>query len=593
MRATLPVRVRACSGPAIILCAALIASAALFGRGPSCGHDFDFHFVSWVDAFHSLRQGILYPRWAPSPNYGAGEPRFIFYPPLTWMAGAILRVLLPWKRISAVLTFLMFAAAGLSTRALARQLLHNAAATFAGCVAIFSGYTLFTAYERTAFGELTGSFWIPLLLLFLLRDLHPDARTLRRAFDGSAVLLTLVVAGAWLSDAPLGVIASYTVAALAVLASVLRRSWAPIVRSAVAATLGLGLAAIYIVPAAVEQPWVAIHQATDDPGYLIENNWFFARHAGADMRDHDAELFKVSMISLSMLIVACTSGVFVLRRSAPSQRRQWLIPLCAIPPAVLFLQLPLSHFVWDLLPKLRYLQFPWRWLVLLETPMAILFAAAIWPLRLHFRRMFVFAFAAAALLFSTASFYGLLFYQDCDEDDAPHGVISTYYAGDGFEGMDEYAPPGVDNSIAPLDLPMACLSPSPSTVLGVGSGGVPPAWAPDQHSCLATYDADQPARLASQHIRIHANPPIAGYLILRLRRYPAWQVRVRGVLQHHLPQREDGLYAVPVPAGPVTIALDWINTPDILIGRTLSAVSLLLFAGLWFIERRPAGPQVS
>ena len=57
------------------------------------------------------------------------------------------------------------------------------------------------------------------------------------------------------------------------------RSWAPVLRATVAAALGLGLAAIYLVPAAVEQSWVDIRQATDDPGLLIENSWLFARHA--------------------------------------------------------------------------------------------------------------------------------------------------------------------------------------------------------------------------------------------------------------------------------------------------------------------------
>src|SRR5260370_35729867 len=112
----------------------------------------------------------MYPHWTPSPNYGAGEPRFIFYPPLTWMAGAILGVVLPWRLVPLALTFLLLAATGLATRALARQAFNDGIATLAGCAAIFSGYALFTAYERSAFAELTGGFWVPLMLLLMLRD---------------------------------------------------------------------------------------------------------------------------------------------------------------------------------------------------------------------------------------------------------------------------------------------------------------------------------------------------------------------------------------------------------------------------------------
>ena len=75
-------------GPAIICLAAIIATSPDLIRKTSCGHDFDFHLASWLDAAASWRHGLFYPHWAPSPNYGAGEPRFVFYPPLTWMLGA-------------------------------------------------------------------------------------------------------------------------------------------------------------------------------------------------------------------------------------------------------------------------------------------------------------------------------------------------------------------------------------------------------------------------------------------------------------------------------------------------------------------------
>ena len=74
-------------------------------RGNSCGHDFDVHLVSWLDCVNAWRHGIPYPHWTPSPNYGAGEPRFVFYPPLTWMLGAALGLILPWHLAPIALTF--------------------------------------------------------------------------------------------------------------------------------------------------------------------------------------------------------------------------------------------------------------------------------------------------------------------------------------------------------------------------------------------------------------------------------------------------------------------------------------------------------
>ena len=86
----------------IILLASALSVPILF-HGSVCGDDSQFHLISWLDAQHSWKQGIPYPHWAPSPNYRAGEPRFVYYPPLSWMAGAALSLILPWRFVPAAL----------------------------------------------------------------------------------------------------------------------------------------------------------------------------------------------------------------------------------------------------------------------------------------------------------------------------------------------------------------------------------------------------------------------------------------------------------------------------------------------------------
>ncbi|MGA7857171.1 MAG: hypothetical protein WCA11_04560 [Terracidiphilus sp.] len=578
-------------GPAVILLAALVATSPQIFRGNTCGHDFDFHLVSWIDCLHSWRQGILYPHWAPSANFGAGEPRFIFYPPLTWMLGAALGLVLRWKLVPLALTFLLLAATGLAARALARQALPDGAATLAGCAALFSGYTLFTAYERTAFGELAGGFWIPLLLLLILRDRNPSASAIRRAFDGSAAPLALVVAGAWLSNAPLGVMACYLLAAFALALALLWHSWAPVLRASFAVTLGLGLSSFYLVPAAFEQRWVDIRQVIDDPGYQIQNSWLFARHASQALELHDLELLKVSAIAVTMIAVALAGFLLSWTRGTLPGKLGWFLPLALIPVAVLFLQLPISLPVWNALPKLRFLQFPWRWLVVLEAPMGIFFATAIWTSRPWLRAILLTACAPVFLAATLTA--GFNFFQPCDEDDAVWGMLDVYHTGQGFEGTDEYAPPDADNSLLPMGLPEACLTSSPSTVLGQGPEGTDLEWAPDQHTCDATFNAaPSQGESAAEHLRIDVNSPHAGYLILRLRTYPAWQVRLNGRLLDDLPERADGLMAVPVPQGPVDLTVNWTTTRDSITGRWLSALALASLIALSWLERKFSRPRL-
>ena len=584
---------RPLAGPALILLSAAFATAPQFVRGPSCGHDFDFHLVSWLDALSSWHHGLFYPHWTPSPNYGAGEPRFMFYPPLTWMLGALLGAVLPWRVVPMALVFLLLAATGLATRALARQALSDGPATLAGCAAIFCGYTLFTAYERSAFGEMTGGFWTPALLMLILRDRKrtapgpPDSRPshIHSAFDGSALLLSLVVAGAWLSNAPLGVMLSYLLAAVAITVAILKRSWAPLLRAGAATLVGLALSAFFLVPAAWEQRWVAIRQAVDDPGLLIENSWLFARHADPRLELHDVELIRVSFIGVTMVAVALLGLLVSLWRKTLSVEQSWWVPLGLIPVVVLLLQFPVSEPLWTLLPKLRFLQFPWRWLVVLEAPMAIFFAAALWVSGRVWRIIAV--LVSTAVFTAATAIASISMFQACDQEDDVNGMVADYRAGNGFEGTDEYAPLGADNSLVATNLSFSCLVLDPETTLGKGDPDTAPEWSADQGTCDATFpEAHGSEGAPAEHVRLVASTPHSGYLVLRLRSYPAWRISLNGATVGPLPTRDDGLMAVPVPQGRVELSADWTTTRDVVTGRLISLVGLLLVTGLWLLEYR-------
>ncbi len=579
-------------GPAFILLAAAVATGPILLHGSFCGDDFEFHVVSWFDVQQSWLHGIPYPHWMASANYNAGEPRFMFYPPLTWMLGAAFGFVLPWPLVPVAIIFLFLAATGVATRALALEALPDASATLAGCVAVFSGFALFTAYERTAFAELTGGLWIPLLLLFALRDRNPTASLWRRTLDGSTLLLALLLAGCWLSDGPVGVMASYLLAAVAVVASLLARSWAHLLRASIAAALGIALPALYLIPAAREQSWVDLRAAVDYPVFRIQNNWLFAHHMDPQLAPFQYFLHRASMLAALTIGVALLSLLilFVRRRYAPQNGSAtimhcWWIPLALIPVAVLFLQFPISLPVWNLLPKLRFLQYPWRWVLVTEAPMAIFFAAAIWPGKTagRWQRRTV-AVLCTVMFLTTTLFDARTFLRICKEGDTVADLLDQYRGGGGLEGTDEYEPPDSDHWKIATGLPDACFSADPDTALGLAdSPDAIPAWRPEQGSCVATATA-QVHR--PEHLRIDTVTPQPGYLILRLLSYPAWRITVNGQPTSPADPRDDGLIAVPVPQGRVDVAVDWATTSDVVAGRCLSGLALLLVIGLGFIERK-------
>lgn len=571
-------------GPLVILLAATVAVGPLFFSGaPWEGFDFTFHFVSWYDFAHSLMRGVPYPHWASSANFGAGEPRFIFYPPLSWMVGGFLGLLLPWNVVPVVFLFLLVSATGLATRALAREALEDGPATLAGCFAIFIGYAIFNVYKRSAYAELAGGLWIPLLLLFLLRNRNPGGRFWQRAFDGSTVPLALMLAGAWLSNGPVGVMASYLLAGTAAVSAITQKSCAPLMRAITAAILGLGAICFYLVPAAMEESWATMQYAVTSQGLRLENNWLFARHIyDPFLYGHDLLLQKVSSVAVIMFVVA-VNGILIswLRGTLPGERRWW-VPLAVIPFVVLLLLFPISWPLWNLLPRMRFIQFPWRWLVVLEAPMAIFLASAVWVVRVRWRIVVI---AACAVVFvGVTAFAKQNWFQD-PSGFAP-AMMESVENGQGADGYPEYRPPGVRRNRVDKNLPNACMVTDLSKGFGLGEDGIyfPDNWTHDPKSC-----ADfQMAPFGSEGRRFTGVADRDGYLVLHLRSYPSWRAAVNGVLVTATLEHWYGLIVVPVSKGNVDVTVQWQNGGDVTAGRLLSLFFLCLLAGFYWLERKLA-----
>jgi len=543
----------------LVAVAATAVIAPMFFLGNASGHDFQFHLASWLDVAGQWREGIPFPRWAEWANWGYGEPRFIFYPPGSWMLGATLGSLLPWRMAPGAFIWLALMLAGFSMWRFAREWLTPPEAAGAAVLYAVNPYHLIIIYYRSDFAELLASALFPLALWGAVRLLRDGWRGLQ--------FLAVPFALIWLANAPAAVLATYSLMLLFFVASILRRSITPLVLGGISMATGFGLAAFYIFPAAYEQRWVQIHQALAD--LLSPDKSFLFTHA----IDPEFLIFnwKVSGVAMGVMLITGNSAVLIACRRREFPEIWWI--LLALGASATLLMFPPSLFLWRWLPKLEFVQFPWRCLGVLDFVFAFFFAAAIG----RAKRPWVGCLAITIALTTLA--IALVNDGWWDSEDIPV-LTRSIKAGRGYEGTDEYQPLGCDRYELPGTDPLGEMIAKPASRIQQfdrDAGAFKPA--PDNIVHIERWTANE-KRFATQE----AGPTT---LALRLLNYPGWIVQVDGknILPSAAPETAQMLVALPTGAHQVEV--QFTSTWDRIAGVIISAILAILLAAYLFLTRTP------
>ena len=584
-------------GAVVVVALCLIAVTPWLTRpGLPAGTDAEIHVPRVVEFANVLADGVLYPRWSPNFYLGYGYPLFNFYAPLVYYlaqpfylfasaAGAV-------KALFIVGTLL----AGLGMYTFARRRLGQVAGVVASAAFLYAPYlVLIDPLVRVDLPEYFAIAWMPWVFWGFDRLLEGNRRV-------DVALAALPLAALALTHNLMLLLFSPLLMAYLILRLLLARERIAWARVAGAGAIAVGLAAVFWLPALIEKQYVILDQVVgyDDfdfhrhfltlrellrPSPLLDlgalnpplaynlglpqwglavvgwlGSWRFKRGNGRLKRNPRAGFLSSPGLAGGAVADRPNQGGLA-----------WSAGFMGVAALVLsFFTLEISSGVWEAIPLLRYVQFPWRLLGVAALPISWLVGAGVAAVGRRWRLWAASGMLALVLVGALPALYPPL-WTPIQADFSPRDIIQLELDGValGTTANREYTPVWVKSPPG-----------ASGAVLASYKGGGP----------VDRFDGGSlPEGTSFRIVNSRTNEDIfevvsSQSFTATIRRFyfPGWRAWIDGKPVDIVPSEPRGFITVPLPAGTHTLELRFGSTWPRRIGAIGSLAALVaLVAVTW------------
>ncbi len=356
----------------IVLILSFWAIHPLFISGFFPMHD-DTQVARVFEMGKMLERGMFPVRWVPDLGYGYGYPIFNFYAPLAYYIGGFFMflgfdALLATKIMMALGVIL----AGIFMYLLTREFFGELGGIVAGLFYIYAPYHAVDIYVRGDVAEFWAYAFIPLVFLGLYKRSILIGSVGFAAIILSHNLTAMMVAPFLLIIALLNCYIAFK-----------NKKSFIINPSSSILLLGLMLSAFYWLPALLEMKYTnvlsQIGGGADFRDHFVclpqlwDSLWGFG---GSVLGCVDGLSFKIGKLHILSSITAIVLALFVNKIRKSKKAFIIIISFLGLLLSVFF-TLEISKFVWEKVPGMEFLQYPWRFLILASFFSSILSGAIV------------------------------------------------------------------------------------------------------------------------------------------------------------------------------------------------------------------------
>lgn len=336
---------------------------------PLFTHHDDVQIIRLFEMDKCIKDGQIPCRWVPDLGGLYGYPLFNYYAPLPYYFGEIFNWLTNNLITSVKIMFISaFVGSFVFMYLLARKFFGQLGASLAAIFYAFAPYHAVDFYVRGAMGEMWGLMFFPALFWALVR-LSEQTNIINVLLSG--ILIATLITAHNLSAAiflPIGFL-------FVIVLYIRKRNRRFLLGSFFSLTLGILLSAFYLIPMVFEKNLV--HVETTTIGYfsytehfkglrklILDRSWGY----GGSVREvpggeKDTLPYQIGWVHLFGLLLS----LYVVRRIWKND--PWIAKLIVFSLSIILLSIflinPRSEFVWKMIEPMKYLQFPWRFLMII------------------------------------------------------------------------------------------------------------------------------------------------------------------------------------------------------------------------------------
>lgn len=537
--------------------------------------DAELHIYRLAELSRLVRAGEFYPRWSPNFYFGYGYPIFNYYAPLAYYVGLMfdfLPVVQPVEAIKAVL-MLAFALAGLGMYGTVRDLWGSRLAGLtSAALYIFAPYLHYVdPYARGVVPEMLSlGVWGMALWAFVRLRLAPSPRRWVAAVVGMAAI---VLTHNLMAMVFAGVLLGWVVWQFLFVEAGEARPY----RLIPAYFLGIGLSAFFWLPVALERNAVNLGTLVGEAGshfdfrqHFLSVGELFAPSAWLDWGA--TEPFYLYNLGVAQWVLGGVGVVVLGWQLARGARKAIAQPAFFALMGLLLvgLMLPFSTAVWEAVPLLPFIQFPWRLLGAAASMTAVVGGYAVAQLPTEQAGKPVRAVGACAAI-ALALWMAVPLTQPAPwpEDFGETAVARIAYIETrgrwlGTTSTADFVPATVDTIPERQGQLLAGLfeneTPDRTNYWSVETAGATSRW----------------EAISPLHTRYFVDAPEPFLFRLYQFAFPGWEVRVNGKIVETEVGRPEGFLVIPLEAGEQVVDVQFVDTPPRSWGWAIAGLSLVL-----------------